>query len=226
VSLRKIDATQELVLHPLGTLQISQRAVPLDLSIQKIGNQKISDIDKAVVKVNAAGLRQKNEVKEPFATAQFRELDAAAKLSAPGYEKQVAGTVVSVSGTDTRTSHAVKRIVLHELYIIDNNFKEHLVRFFNLGKKWFELFLGSNSTAQSVLSKANKTQKVPFADKVTAFEPGFVIADMRDNSAWGGAATFGSHAKGREELAAHIKANPGMAGNYHVIPAAEAKKAA
>jgi hypothetical protein len=225
VSLRKIDATQELVLHPLGTLKISQRAVPLDLSIQKIGNQKISDLDKAVLKVGGA-LQRKSEVKEPFATAQFRDLDAAAKLSAPGYEKQAAGAVVSVSGAETRTSHSVKRVVLHELIVIDNNFKEALKRFFNFGKFWFDLYLGSNSTAQSVLSKATRDQKVPFADKIKADAPGFVIADMRDNSPWGGAATFASHAKGREVLAEQIKANPGMAGNYHLIPAAEARQAA
>ena len=226
VSLRKIDATQELVLHPLGKLQVSQRAVPLDLSIQKIGNQKISDLDKATIKVQTAGLEQKAAVKESFATAQFRELDAAAKLSAPGYEKQTAGAVVSVTGSDTRTSHAVKRVVLHELIIIDNNFKEALKRFFNIGKLWFTLFLGSNSTAQSTLSMASKAQKIPFADKVVAGEPGYVIAAMRDNSAWAGAAPFTSHAKGHEVLAAQIKSDPAMAGKYHVIPAAEAKKAA
>ena len=226
VSLRKIDATQELIMHPLGTLQISQRAVPLDLSIQKIGNQKISDIEKATLRVNTPGLRQKSEAKEPFATAQFRELDAAAKLSAPGFEKQVAGAVLSVTGTDTRTSHAVKHIVLHELILIDNNFKEAVKHFFNIGKKWFLLLLGSNATAHSVLSQANKTQKVPFVEKVTTDEPGFVIADMRDNSAWSGTAMFTSHAKGRDALAEQIKANPSMAGYYHVIPAAEARSAA
>lgn len=226
VSLRKIDPTQELVLHPLGTLQVSQRAVPLDLAIQKIGNQKISDLEKATIKVKTSGLEQRREVRESFATAQFRELDAAARLSAPGYEKQVAGTVISVEGSDTRTTHAVKRVVLHELYIIDNNFKEALTRFFNIGVKWFSVLLGSNSTAKSVLSKASRSRKVPFTDKVVAAEPGYVIADMSDNSAWGGAATFTSHAKGREILAAQIAADPSMAGNYHVIPAAEAKKVA
>lgn len=227
VSLRKIDTAQELVLHPLGTLQVSQRAVPLDLTIQKVGNQKVSDIQKATLTVGTAtGLRQKSEVREPFATAQFRELDAAAKLSAPGYEKQVAGSVISVTGTDTRTSHAVKRIVLHELITIDNNFKEALKRFFNIGRKWFELLLGSNSTANSVLAKANKVARVPFPDKVVADAPGFVIADLRDNSPWAGAATFTSHAKGRDALAEQIRANPSMSGNYHVIPAAEAKRAA
>jgi hypothetical protein len=226
VSLRKIDETKELVLHPLGQLRISQRAVPLELSIQKIGNQKISDVEKAVLKVTASGLSEKNQVKEPFATAQFRDMDAAAKLSAPGYEKQVAGVDVSVSGAETRTSHAVKRIVLHELITIDNNYKEHLQLFFNVGKKWFLDLLGSNATARSAMSKATKAAKVPYDDHVQADTPGFVIADARDNSAWSGAPTYTSHAKAKDALAAQISADPALAGSYHVIPAAEAKAAA
>lgn len=225
VTLRKIDA-EKLVLHPLGTLQISQRAVPLDLSIQKVGNQKVSDITKATLRVNTTGLQQKSQVKEPFATAQFRELDAAARLSAPGYEKQVAGAVLSVAGTDTRSSHAVKRIVLHDLILIDNDFKEAVKHFVNIGKKWFLLLLGSNATARSVVSKANKMQKVPFVEKVTTGEPGFVIADVRDNSAQGGTDTFTSLAKARDALAAQIKADPSRVGGYHIIPAAEARRAA
>jgi hypothetical protein len=226
VSLRAIETTQELVLHPLGAIRISQRAVPLDLSIQKIGNQRISDIEKAVLKVTAPGLVQKAEVREPFATAQFRDMDAAAKLSSPGYEPQVAGADVSVSGTDTRTSHAVKRIVLHELITIDNNYKEHVQQFFNVGKSWFLRLLGSNATARSVLSKANQTARVPFTEKVVAAAPGFVIAETRDNSAFVATATFTSHAQAQDALAAQIKANPAMAGNLHVIPAAEVKEAA
>lgn len=222
VTLRNIEANNDLVLHPLGTLHISQRAVPLDLSIQKVGNQKIADIDKAVLKVDTPGLRQKNTLQEPFATAQFRDLDAAAKLSAPGYEKQTAGTEVSVSGSDVRTSHAAKRIVLHELIIVDNNYKSALKRFFNIGKRVFDLLLGSNAIALSPLSQATKTQKVPFPEKVMVGDTGFVIADLRDNTVWGGSTTFTSQSKAADALAANLKAHPDMSGGFHVIPAAEA----
>lgn len=226
VSLREIEQTEELVLHPVGTLRVSQRAVPLDLEIQKIGNQKVNDISSAVVKVNAAGLVKKAEVKESFATAQFREVDAATKLSAPGYEPQDAGLDVSVSDTDVRATRGVKRIVLHELIVIDNNYKEHIQRFFNIGKAWFMQLLASNATAKSPLSKANKLSKQPFDEKIVVTEPGFVIASAADNSAWDGAATFTSHAKAQDALLAQIKANPNKAFELHVIPSAEVKEAA
>jgi hypothetical protein len=225
VSLRQIDPATDLILHPLGVLRISQRAVPLELSLDKVGNQRVSDIQKATLKVTASGLAEKAKVLEPFATAQFRELDAAAKLSAPGFEPQVAGVDVSVSGTDTRTSHAVKRVVLHELITIDNNYKEHAQRFFNAGKLWFLQLLGSNATARCKLSQATKAAKVPFVDQVTVAAPGFVIADASNNVAWSATPTYGSQAKAKDALAEQIGTDPTITGKYHVIPAAEARAA-
>lgn len=221
VSLRQIDAATELVLHPLAVLRVSQRAVPLELSIQKVGNQKVADIDRARITVNTPGLAQKAPVREPFATAQFRDMDAAAKLSAPGYEPQVAGADISVTGADTRTTHAVKRIVLHELITIDSNYKEHLLKFFNVGISWFTKLLGSNAIARSAYSQATKAAAVPFAAKVTATTPGFVVAYASDNTAWGGGGVFASHAQATDALAA-LAADPAMSGQFHVIPAAEA----
>ena len=225
VSLREIDAAAELVLHPLGVLRISQRAVPLELAIQKVGNQTISDIQRASLKVTASGLVQKAPALEPFATAQFQELDAAAKLSSPGFEKQVAGADLSVSGNETRTSHAVKRIVLHELITIDDNYLEHAQSFFNVGLQWFLSLLGSNATARCKLSQATKAARVPFVDVVKTDAPGFVIADADDNTVVNDAPTFGSHARAKDELAERIRNDPTMAGKYHVIPAAEARAA-
>jgi hypothetical protein len=222
VSLRQIDAAAELVLHPLAVLRVSQRAVPLDLSIQKVGNQKLSDIDSASLTVTAPGLVRRAPVYEPFATAQFRDIDAAAKLSAPGYEKQVAGADISVAGVDTRTTHAVKRIVLHELITIDSNYKEHLRRFFNVGRAWFMQLLANNATARSTLSQAVKTANVPFNDQVKTAAPGFVVADVTDNAA--AAPAYSSHASASDALN-QLNADPATAGKYHVIPAAEAKAA-
>jgi hypothetical protein len=201
-------------------LRISQRAIPLELSIQKVGNQKVADIDRARITLTTPGLVQKAPVREPFATAQFRDMDAAAKLSAPGYEPQVAGADLSVTGSDTRTTHAVKRIVLHELITIDSNYKEHLLKFFNVGLSWFTRLLGSNAIARSAYSQATKATTVPFVAKVTAATPGFIVAYATDNSAWGGG-VFSSHAQAKDALT-QLTADPAMAGKFHVIPAAEA----
>jgi hypothetical protein len=226
VSLREIDPTLELVLHPIGILRVAQRAVPLGLEIQKIGNKKISDVSKLTVKVGSAGLVERAKFREQFASAQFRDIDGASKLSAPGYEKFDAGSDISVTGTDVRTSHAVKRVILHELIVIDDNYKEHLVRFFNATIKWFEMLLSSNATARSPKSQQSKAQKAPFAEKIVAKETGFVIASAMDNAPWSGSRTYRSQAEAIDALKTQAKSYPKVANDLHVIPSAEARVAA
>lgn len=226
VSLRAIEATEELVLHPVGALRISQRAVPLNIAIEKVGNKPISDVEKVTLHPGGSGLVEKAKPREPFALAQFRKLDGAAKLSAPGYEKMDAGSDISVAGNDTRTSHAVKRIVLHELIVIDSNYKEHVRRFFKVTLGWFTTLLSSNATARSQLSKAAKAAKVPFVDKVKANEPGFVIAQRKDNSMATGTTRFATHAEAVDALRAQGRVDAKIANDLHIIPSAEMRSAA
>src|SRR4030095_8404285 len=82
VSLRTLEAESEsLVLHPLGKLQISQRAVPLNLNIDKVGNRKAEDGKTFAVKVTTAGLAETgSKPQEKFAIAQFQELSNDEKL--------------------------------------------------------------------------------------------------------------------------------------------------
>ena len=226
VSLRKIEASEELVLHPVGVLRISQRAVPLDLKIQKVGNQTLSDIESAKLTVNMPGIRRLADPVEPFATAQFRNLDEATKLSAPSFEPQDAGVDLTAEGSTVATSHAVKRVVFHELIIIDSNYKEHLVRFFALAFDLFVHFLKGNSAARSRHSAATKRAKVPFDDKVVTMPTGFVVAAAADNTVGAAATRFTSQAKAQDFLAAQIEQNPAARDALHVIPEAEARLAA
>src|SRR5262249_922971 len=56
VSLRPLEETAGLVLHPVGALNISQRGVPLDLDIAKVGSQKVADAKRFSVKSKTTGL--------------------------------------------------------------------------------------------------------------------------------------------------------------------------
>ena len=59
VSLRKMPSRRSaLVLHPVGVLHVSQRALPLELKLDKVGNQKPSDVNRLSVAVTGGGLAQ------------------------------------------------------------------------------------------------------------------------------------------------------------------------
>src|SRR5262249_14982083 len=92
VTLRQLDSSEAaLVLHPVGTLQISQRAVPLDLTIDKVGNQTVSDANRFLLDVSSPGLVKTRSLQEPFAPAQFRNFSDADKLSQAAYAPQDSG---------------------------------------------------------------------------------------------------------------------------------------
>src|SRR6185436_15184377 len=118
VSLRKLDpAVDTLVLHPVGTLRVSQKAVPLDLNIDKVGNQKPNDAKRFSIEVLPNGLGKAADATEQFAIAQYQNMDDATKLSRPSYQQLTAGVQLSVTGQQLNSSHAVRRVVRYEQII-------------------------------------------------------------------------------------------------------------
>src|SRR6516162_4409412 len=103
VVLRKLDPTEaDLVLHPAGTLQVSQRSVPLDLKIDKVGSQAPSDANQFAFSVAGSVLTKVRDLQEPFAPSQFRNFDDATKLSQPAFVPQNSG--IELIGTNALTS--------------------------------------------------------------------------------------------------------------------------
>ena len=63
VTLRALnEAENTIVLHPVGTLRITQKAVPLDLTIDKVGNRKTRDVRKLWIQVPNGPLKEVGEV--------------------------------------------------------------------------------------------------------------------------------------------------------------------
>ena len=221
VSLRKIDATEELVLHPIGRLRISQRAVPLDLRLDKIGSQKPSDVNRVEVQLSDTDLALKSRSQEQFAMAQFLELSDGDKLSRQPYEIEEAGVELSAGGDELRTGHAVKRSVRYELIIIDSNFKEHLQHFFVFVGSLFAHFLRGNAATRSVLSFHYKTQMTPVEQKVVAGTAGFAVVSAVDNTLLNEEAAFSSQAKAIDYMQTRISGDPSLTDEIQVIPMAE-----
>jgi len=227
VSLRAIDPASDLVLHPVGVLRISQRAVPLDLTLDKVGAQKPSDANFFSLAVTAGGLQKKDGIQESFAIAQFKEMDSAAKLSSPAYEPLDSGLELSVSGQQLASDFAVKRVVRYEQIIIDNNYKRFARKFFNFIPALFDLFLNGNAASKTEFSYAVRKQKGAFADKIAVQPNAYSVAFNTDNKAVdAGAASFTSHAKAVEYMNGKIANDRTLADQLHVIPAVELQEAA
>jgi len=222
VSLRKIESGDALILHPVGVLRVNQRAIPLDLDLDKLGNQKPKDAKRLTVEVIDTSLAKVADTKEQFPTAQYKNLSDANKLSAPAYEKQNAGIELSVSNQQLKSPAAVKRVVRYEQNIIDNNFISLLVRFVAISAEFFNHFLGRNAASKSALSANYKTQKAPIDQKIVVKEAGYVVASTMNNSPHSEQAFFASHAQAQDFLRTQVSKSPELQDSLHVIPSAEA----
>jgi hypothetical protein len=227
VSLRNLDpAGDGLVLHPLGTLRITQRYVPLDSYIDKVGTQKPHDAKHFTLQVASADLTKTGDVSELFAPAQFHEMSSADKLSKPAYAPEHAGLELSASGQQLNSSEVVKRIARYEQIIIDTNFKRFAKKFRNYSGTLFEHFLRGNAVAKSSLSVKSKQQMQPFKDTIKAGSDSFSVAFSDTNKAYKDDAVFTSVFAAEDYMARAVATDPALAGSVHVIPNAEVNRAA
>lgn len=227
VSLRTIDSSADLVLHPVGTLKVSQRAVPLGLTLDKLGAQKPDDANHFTLSVSAGSLQKKEELDESFAIAQFKEMDNSKKLSSPSFEPMQGGIELSVAGNQLNTSVGVKRVVRYESIIIDNNYKRFVRRFRNFIPALFALFLNGNAVTKSELSFAAKKQKGLMNEKITIKPNDYAVAFNDNNTAIDGEAMhFTSYAKAQEYMNTQVANDRSLTGAIHVIPSAELQEAA
>ena len=229
VSLRKVEDSEALVLHPLGSLQVSQRYIPLGLTLDKIGTQKPSDVKKVTVKVDAGatGLKKITDLEESFAMAQFQEMKNEDKLSRPSFEKENSGVELSAAGLQVKTGKAVRRVVRYELIIIDNNFKRFIRRFAGFfSNALFNHFLRNNAVARSVLSREYKNKLSPFTEKIVANQDGYWVANTTNNKAFAATSSFASEAKAREYMNGQIADNPNLKDSLHIISQFEINTAA
>jgi uncharacterized protein DUF6603/galactose oxidase-like protein len=230
-----------IVLHPLGTLTVRQRALPLNVRVDRVGGRRASDGKRFRVTPDGAGLTQASVTGDKFAMAQFQNMSDAAKLSRPSYETQDAGLELTSDTGTLATARVVRRAVRYELHMIDTARPAAVSalastpaqRFHSVSAPVFDELRRGASTTRSTLSARRARQRQPFAarETVRVDEQRFVVAYVRSNrqafrpSRPGRprvAATFRSRATAEDALTDFVVDDPALAGQLHVIPAAEA----
>jgi hypothetical protein len=226
VSLRNLEGATELVLHPLGTLEISQRFAPLNLTLDRIGNLKPSDVKRVSASVQSGTLEVKGAAREKFAAAQYRDMSDAQKLSAPAFEPFDSGLRLGAAGQSWATGTVAERNVRYETIIVDTALEPARPGRVKILDGLFAHFRRGASVSRASQSFANEKRLQPFADKIGVDEERFVVANQSDNSAHSGAASFGSYAEAAAHLAEIARQNPSLTDAIHVIPQSELKVAA
>lgn len=243
VTLRPPDDVGEPVLHPLGTLFIRQRALPLDVRIDRVGAQLPSDGKRFSVRPADATLVQVSTVADKFAMAQFQTMTDAEKLSQAAYQNQDAGLEVAGAGRRLASARAVRRSTRYEQIIIDNRGQQPATAtqrlraaattrvrkpLVNISPAVHTQLLRGSSTSRSLLSQQDSSRRQPFAadDTVRVGDQRYVVAYVRTNAPavapLGGPSSFLSETAANEAVADWIAADSTLAGQLHVVPESDA----
>lgn len=224
VSLRPLAENEaDFVLHPLGSLFVQQRAVPLGIHVDKVGAERAADVSQVRLVVDdgtgqPSGLVKVSDPVDNFALGQFQDMSDAQKLSRPSFEKQHAGLELAPDGAALASFRAVRRSARYEEVVIDSAGRQASgLRSFN--PTLFSHFLAGASVARSPQARAEKALRQPFTDTITVPGDAFAVASTRDNTAEG--PVFTSEAQAQAHLSSLLAADPDRIDSLHVIPAME-----
>ncbi|RSM79992.1 hypothetical protein DMH04_30805 [Kibdelosporangium aridum] len=251
VTLRQLPGTDDPVLHPLGSLFIHQRAIPLDVRIDRVGAQRPNDGKRfSVAPVPKKGMKRASITADKFAMGQFQDSGDAEKLSRAAYEDQNAGLELVAEDGAILSPRVVRRSARYELYIVDNEPPETVTtlsmrrtrvrmavkapakpKLYSPPPAVFSQLLDGSSTARSPLSQHETRLRRPFTADETVRVTGdhFIVAYRRNNlqafppaSTGSTAASFRSEASANDAMADWIVADPSLAGQLHVLRRTEA----
>lgn len=217
VTIKEIDVTDDVIVHPAGTLHITQKIVPLGLPIKKFGNQQPSGANEFKITQVELGTQAQvaEKLKEQFAPAQFFEMSDADKVSKKSFEEYEAGVAVS-SSSSAKCSYATVVPVEHELIYAP----EHRpFLFIALPVTLFPFFLQNNATAKSSLSYARKKRSPLAAPEVKVKKENFGIASTESLDLHGSQYLYETETEATIAMNRLLAANPGLTGTIQVIPA-------
>lgn len=227
VSLRQLGdgESDRLVLHPIGTLLISQRKVPLDIELEKFGNQVPDDVRELIVNVGGT-LNKLADREEQFALGHFKDLDEAEKLSKPSFQPMKGGVSLSAGAAQTMTGTATARSLRYETIIIDDIHRTPLFLLLTVLTQLIGAVVRRsrrNPVRRADLSVTRQLELAPLEQKINLSPDQYTVVSQANNKPAGAleTVTFSSQVQAGEYLRKQRRTDPAGAALLHVIPATE-----
>ncbi len=218
-----------LRVHPMGTLNVREKVVPLDLTIERYQNAAPADanyfrVSAATINTQTASIQVS---KDSFAAAQFFKLSDADKLSRPSFEPYDAvlnltiGTSSISSGVNSRQT-----VVYEERYIYDLSAPSDRPGLYKMPADIQLALTRQGAAAMSPLKNTglSKYRTGPATPAITTKDPSYVVAGVDDLSIRsdivGSAGT--TYFQARTALRSHLVSHPEEASNLQILPLHEA----
>jgi hypothetical protein len=225
VVLRELPAGSDvLVLHPFGTLEITQTVAPLEIGIQRFGSRAPANgttFGIANVKMNGADTIV-SPVSDEFAPAQFFAMSDAEMLSRPSFARYRAG--VRIGGDlAPRTDFMRERDVQYEVVYLPQ--RHPLKLLFKLAGALAKVFALGAAVARSTLSQAVRAPS-PLADRVSAANEGWAVVSSDDLTLHASNLVFDNATAADQAVRALVAKDPALASSVQVVPATSVRQAA
>ncbi|MFZ0774230.1 MAG: DUF6603 domain-containing protein [Candidatus Sulfotelmatobacter sp.] len=215
-----------LCVHPMGTLQVKEKVVPLDLPITKYGNATPSDgTEFSIQSVQINGQTETIQtIQDYFAPGQFLTLSDADKLSNPSFEQYDAGVNIGSSAI-LNGQNSPRTVVYEEYYIYAPTDFSVFSRLYTMPAN---IHLALCAQGAGFASQVKNTGLQKYSTGVTlpainVAEPQYLVTSVDDLSIradivpGGGTSYFGAKAA----LNTYLSANPTETGNLQIMPAHE-----
>jgi hypothetical protein len=216
-----------IIVHPMGSLAVREKVVPLDFQISHYKDGIPSDgnyFSIGAVLINGAKTST-DPFQDAFATGQFIDLSDADKLSRSSFEPYDAGVKIAsanvCSGADSPRS-----VTYNESYLDDPIGPIRLSSIYQMPIEAYVGLCRQSAGFQSAVKNTafNKYANGPSTPVAITKDPSYVVVSVDDLSIQ--TKITGSpgmtYYQARAALAAHLAANPQDSGNLQIVPAHEA----
>ena len=227
VTLRGLPpADTDIVVHPMGSLTVREKVVPLDAPVTKFGNAAPSDGSQFSIAGVTLGASPAaiSPVWDPFAPGQFTQLSDSDKISAPAFESFHSG--VQIGDPDVQGgSDAPRTVTMQWRYIPDPLKASVLDRFAALDAAMFGASVQLGAGARSLVGSTGLARftEPGMTSIVSTAQVGYVITSTEDLSVRAdiSPAAGTTRYQASAALAGYLAAHPEEAGGLQVMPAYE-----
>ncbi len=215
---------EEVRVHPIGIVKISQKVVPLNVAVDRVGSQRPSDGQTfAIANVQAGtGSATSGAAQDLFAPAQFFAMTDAEKLASASFASFDSG--VRVGDDRQHTGYAAAREVQYELKYIDSARDQRLARpggLVVLDVTAFHTWTLQGAIARSELSFARRRKSHLAPEEVATLRERFAIVRSTDLQPFDDDSVMGAERSAVARRNALIAANPALRGLLQVVPVFE-----
>jgi hypothetical protein len=216
----------QLLVHPAGTLKISQKVAPLNVRIDRIGGQRPSDAREfriEGVQFGGSAIANPPAAQESFAPAQFFDMSDDEKLASPSFRNFDGG--IRLGEPDRlHTAYAAARAVEYDLKYIDSQRAQPQAGspdLFVVDEFAFKSWTLNGAIANSALSFARTGKSTLAPEAVAVAQETFAIVNTDDLTLFDASSVLSNEQSARARVNALVAANPSLRGVLQIVPAFE-----